>query len=77
MGSSGLPESPDIPYLRAMGRKLYEWRIFRIRSRAAFIGYAQAPDEVAAIKVAIKKYEIAPEYHDRLLALRQAELVDA
>ena len=60
-----------------MRKKLYEWRIFRIRNKAAFIGYVQARDEASALKAAIKKYEIEPEQRDRLLALRQVELADA
>jgi hypothetical protein len=51
--------------------KLYQWRITQIRERGRFIGTVQAPDAEAAIKAAIKEFEIRePEQRKRLIAQR-------
>jgi len=53
-------------------KKLYRWRISRIRgSPAEFIGYVDAPDVATAIKRAIEEFEITdPEKRERLVAQR-------
>jgi hypothetical protein len=49
---------------------LYESRIIRIRKKAEFVGYVQAPDEQAAIELAAKTYGIPAALQDRLVAHR-------
>jgi hypothetical protein len=53
-------------------KKMYRWRISRIRSSPAeFIGYVDAPDEATAIKKAIEEFGITdPEKKKRLVAQR-------
>jgi len=53
-------------------RKLYRWRIARIRGTPAeIIGHVEAPDADAAIKEAIREYGITdPEKQKRLIAQR-------
>jgi len=51
-----------------MPKKIYEWRIIRIRAKGEFLGYVEAPDEKAAIEAAAKEFGIAPELQKRLLA---------
>ncbi|HLH96803.1 MAG TPA: hypothetical protein VKW08_16960 [Xanthobacteraceae bacterium] len=55
-----------------MVKKLHEWKITRIRAKGEFLGYVEAPDEEAAIEVALKEFEIAPELRYRLVAQRRA-----
>jgi hypothetical protein len=52
-------------------KKMYKWRITRIRSTpAALIGYVKAPDAEQAIKEAIGAFGIIdPEQQKRLAAL--------
>jgi hypothetical protein len=51
--------------------KTHTWEITLIRERGKFLGYVQAPDADAAIKVAIEQFEITnPEQQRRLIARR-------
>jgi hypothetical protein len=59
-----------------MARKakpLHSWFVYRIRrTPAQFIGLMYAPDEKAAIREAIKEFEITdPEHQKRLMVVRQ------
>jgi len=53
-------------------KKLYRWRIARIRGTPAeIIGHIEAPDADTAIKEAVRKYRITdPEKQKRLIAQR-------
>jgi hypothetical protein len=53
-------------------KKLYRWRISRIRgSPAEFIGFVEAPDDATAIKNAIEEFGITDrEKKKRLVAQR-------
>ena len=52
-------------------KKLIEWKVYRLKgSPAAFIGVVYAPDEKAALKVAIREFAITPDQQDRLLIRR-------
>ena len=45
------------------------WQISRIAGRAAVhLGEVEAPDADAAIRTAIEKYDVAPEFHSRVMA---------
>jgi hypothetical protein len=55
-----------------MPKKMYEWKITRLRAKAEFLGYVEAPDEKTAIAAAAKEFQIAPELRFRLAAQRQA-----
>ena len=47
------------------------WEIRRLKaSPAAFIGLVDAPDKEAALKAAIKQFDIRKEDRDRLLVRR-------
>jgi hypothetical protein len=52
-------------------KKMFEWRITRIRSTpAALIGYVEAPDAEQAIKEAIRAFGVTdPEQQKRLAAV--------
>jgi hypothetical protein len=51
--------------------KHYEWRISIIRKKGQLLGLVSAPDHEAAIKAAIKEFEIKnPEQQRRLVAQR-------
>jgi hypothetical protein len=54
-------------------KKLYRWRITRIRSRALLIGYVDAPDPDTAIQAAIKEFGITDPDHQRRLAAQRTE----
>jgi hypothetical protein len=55
-------------------RKLYRWRITRIRaSPAALIGYVEAPDQEQAIKAAIREYRITNPEHQKWLAAQRRQ----
>jgi len=48
------------------------WSIYHIKGTpAAFLGHVEAPDEEAAIKLAIQEFQIRPELQKRLLARRR------
>jgi hypothetical protein len=50
-------------------KKMYEWRITRIRSTpAALIGYVEAPDAEQAIEEAIRAFGITDAEQQRRLA---------
>jgi hypothetical protein len=47
----------------------HRWEITLIRERGRFLGFVEAPDADAAIKVAIEQFEITnPEQQKRLIA---------
>jgi hypothetical protein len=53
-------------------RSVVKWRITRIRSnRAGQLGTVEAPDAKAAIKVAIKKYDLTEEHEQKRIAAWQ------
>jgi hypothetical protein len=54
-------------------KEMHSWRIHRIRSTpAAYIGIVEAPDEEAAIQVAIKEFKITDsDEQKRLVATRR------
>jgi hypothetical protein len=56
-----------------MPKKLYTWRIFRIKGTPAFdAGTVEAPDAETAIRIAIKKLNITnSEQQKRLMAQRR------
>jgi hypothetical protein len=60
----------DSPSSATPNKKMPYWRITRLRARAEFLGYVEAPDEKAAIEVAAKQFEISPELQNRLVAQR-------
>jgi hypothetical protein len=50
---------------------LHRWAIYLIRKRGELLGSVEAPDEQAAIRAAIEKYNITdPERQKRLVAQR-------
>ena len=52
-------------------QKKLKWEVYRLKAwPAAFIGIVYAHDEKAALKAAIKEFEIAPDQQDRLLIRR-------
>ena len=52
-------------------REQLQWEVIRLKaSPASFIGLVDAPDEDAAIKLAIKQFDIRKEDQDRLLVRR-------
>jgi 1,2-phenylacetyl-CoA epoxidase PaaB subunit len=52
-------------------KKPTQWKVYRLKgSPAAFIGTVYAPDEKAALKAAIKEFEITPDQQNRLLIRR-------
>jgi hypothetical protein len=79
---TGLQYRPRLTYISGMLRtrpkksapqsqSLPIWSISRIKSTPAYpVGQVQAPDAESAIAEAIRKYDVPPQYHDRLLARR-------
>jgi len=56
-----------------MGKKMYDWRITRIRGNASHpVGQVKATDAESAIKEAAIKYDIPAEERKRLAAQRCA-----
>ena len=56
---------------KSIQNKLIQFKVYRLKgSPAAFIGIMHAPDEKAALKAAIKEFEITPEQQNRLLIRR-------
>jgi 1,2-phenylacetyl-CoA epoxidase PaaB subunit len=56
-----------------MPKKPIQWEVYRLKgSPASFVGIVYAPDEKAALKAAIREFEITPEQQDRLLIRRRA-----
>jgi hypothetical protein len=54
-----------------MAKKMSRWRISRIRgSKAEQLGVVTAADAEAAIKVAIKEFEVADKHRQSQLAAR-------
>jgi 1,2-phenylacetyl-CoA epoxidase PaaB subunit len=55
---------------------LHRWLIYRIGGTPAqFVGLVHAPDKEAAIKQAIREFEIKkPEQRRRLMAVREREV---
>ena len=52
-------------------KKLHKWEIFVIRKKAERLGVVEAPDQDAAIKIAIAAFGITdPERQKRLSAQR-------
>jgi hypothetical protein len=52
-------------------KRMYRWRISPIKATPAkLVGYVDAPDADAAIKEAIKEYEVKDRDQKRLVALR-------
>jgi hypothetical protein len=61
-------------YIRAMRKKLSNWRVIRIRgNKAELVGTVPAADEKSAIKAAIKEYKIDNPDQQRRLAGRPDE----
>ena len=55
----------------ALSTRQYKWEVIRLRARGEYLGVVSAPDENAALKAAIKAFEIAdPEQQRRLLVRR-------
>jgi hypothetical protein len=55
-----------------MAKKLYDWRITKIRGSASHpVGQVKAPDAEAAIREAAQKYDIPEEERRRLAAQRR------
>jgi len=49
-------------------RKELHWRIIRLKkSRAAFMGYVQAPNERLAIERAARDFQVRPELVERAI----------
>lgn len=47
---------------KSIQKKPIQWEVYRLKgSPAAFVGIAYAPDEKAALKAAIRQFEIAAE----------------
>ena len=60
--------------VRMSKRRVYEWKISRISAKSVFVGYVEAADETAAIKTAIRKFDITNTWHQqRLVAQRRGE----
>jgi hypothetical protein len=54
---------------RAKRTEDFDWQIGRITGKGlAYIGRVKAPDAETAIKVAIREYEVEPEYQSRVTA---------
>jgi hypothetical protein len=52
-------------------KRMYEWRVSRIRSKGEYLGTVAAPDEKTALQKAIKLYGITDRFQQqRLLVLR-------
>jgi hypothetical protein len=62
-----------VPRNPAKPKPIAEWQISRIGKVARHLGTVQASDADAAIRRAIEKFEIAPEWRDRLMARPIAE----
>jgi hypothetical protein len=52
--------------------ELITWEVRRFGSSGHFLGLVDAPDEAAALKLAIKRFAVPPAHGDRLLIRRQA-----
>jgi hypothetical protein len=56
---------------KSIQKKPVQWDVYRLKgSPAAFVGVVYAPDEKAALKVAIREFDITPEQQNRLLIRR-------
>jgi len=52
-------------------RRIPTWEIRRLKATpAAFVGLVDAPDQVSAVKAAIKQFAIPPRDQKSLIALR-------
>ena len=47
-----------------------EWQITRVAKKGIYLGKVEAADAETAIKAAIEKFNIKPQYQDRLAARR-------
>lgn len=56
----------------AVRKKDYEWEVIRLRARGEYLGMIRAADEEAAIKAAIKTFEITDPEHQKRLLVRRA-----
>jgi Ser/Thr protein kinase RdoA (MazF antagonist) len=57
----------------AHAKEAVQWNITRLRAKAEFLGYVEAPDEKAAIQAAIEQFEITnPQHQTRLVAQRRS-----
>ena len=62
-----------VVYIFSMRKREFQWEVIRLRARGEYLGKVCAPDEEAAIKAAIKAFEITnPEHQKRLLVRRYA-----
>jgi hypothetical protein len=50
-----------------MPKKVSEWQVIRLRAKGEYLGKVQAPDERAAMKVAIRAFGLRPADEHRLL----------
>jgi hypothetical protein len=51
-------------------RRKLEWQVIRLRSSGEHLGTVQAPDDEAAVKVALKAFALDTREADRLLVRR-------
>ncbi len=54
-----------------MRKKLYEWQVIRLRAKGEYLGKVQAPDEQAAVKAAIKAFDITEAEKQKQLLVRR------
>jgi len=61
-------EGPEGRAEEVYRKKPIQWDVYRLKgSPAAFVGVVYGPDEKAALKAAIREFEITPEQQNRLL----------
>lgn len=55
-----------------MRKKDCEWEVIRLHARGEYLGVVSAPDENAALKAAVKIFEIKDAEQQKRLLVRQA-----
>jgi hypothetical protein len=66
--------SAKIAYIPAMGerrKRKIEWEVIRMRARGEHLGVVSAPDEQAALKIALKAFALEKIEEKRLLIRRR------
>lgn len=77
MQGAGRSKLPSRAYIDRMAKKKprpRRWEVYRLKGAAgAFVGSVHAPDESAALKEAIKEFQITNPDHVKRLYARPAE----
>jgi hypothetical protein len=56
---------------KSIQKKPIQWEVYRLKGSPRLFGIVYAPNEKAALKAAIREFEITPKQQNRLL-IRQA-----